>query len=317
MNRNGKNYDDMTREELEQELREAFLDTDIIDDHLNNEMEKMRETLNQKWPIDYPYTPEESWERFLSDNAEELEPFLHPKSAAETNTPLSEDDWFDPEKSWQRFVESRGEELAEILETQFTDQKKPEARTHHVRPVPSLLRKVLIAAVIVVLLAGAALAADSLGLIAWVPKWNADAGRYEPAATETDGKPIPAALTELGITEPVYPAKLPEGFVITESHISEDPLLLVEQYARGKDRLSITVTSIKSVKSSIYQKSGTPMREYHSGKSEHYIFENEETITAVWYTKNYATVISANLPFEEVKRIIDSLYEQAEGGEQS
>jgi hypothetical protein len=28
-------------------------------------------------------------------------------------------------------------------------------------------------------------------------------------------------------------------------------------------------------------------------------------------------VISANLPFEEVKRIIDSLYEQAEGGEQS
>ena len=43
MNRIGKNYGDMTLEELQQELREAFLDTDIIDDPLNDELEKLRE----------------------------------------------------------------------------------------------------------------------------------------------------------------------------------------------------------------------------------------------------------------------------------
>ena len=308
MNRNGKNYDDMTREELEQELREAFLDTDIIDDHLNNELEKIRETLNRKWPIDYPYTPEESWERFLTDNAEELETFLHPESATEINTQLPENDWFDPEKSWQQFMESCGEELAEILRSQLTYQEKTKARTHHARSVPSLLRKALIAAVIVVLLAGVALAADSLGLVAWVPKWNAAAGRYEPAAMEASGEsPIQEALAELGITEPLYPAKLPESFVITESHISEDPLVLMEQYARGNERLSITITPIDGFKTVVYQKSGKPIREYRDSKSAHYMFENEGTITAIWYTKNYAVFISGNLCLDEITQIIDSL----------
>ena len=45
----------------------------------------------------------------------------------------------------------------------------------------------------------------------------------------------------------MYPAKLPEGFVITESHISEDPLVMMEQYARGNERLSITITPVKAV----------------------------------------------------------------------
>ncbi len=275
-----KEYDEMTAEELELELQKAFFCTDQIDGPLSEELERIREALDRKRPVEYLYTPEESWAQFRADHGDESGVLIVPQEEPETG---------------------------EI-----------QVRALRHRTVPALLRRVLIAAAVVVVLTGAALAADSLGLWAWAPRWNAAVGRYEPAAMEVSGEsPIPAALAELGITEPVYPAKLPEGFVITESHISEDPLLLVEQYARGKDRLSITVTSIKSVKSSIYQKSGTPVREYHSGKSEHYIFENDETITAVWYTKNFATVISANLPFEEIKRIIDSLYEQAEGGEQS
>ena len=260
-------------EELERRLREAFFYTDRIDDTVFRELEALRQALEAKDPREYERTPEESWERFQEDHAEELAEFCRRER-----------------------------------------RRKAAGKTARLR---TAVRGALLAAVILVLLAGAALAAEPLGLLAWVPRWNAAAGRYTPVSEEVAGNPIPAALRKLGITEPVYPCWLPEGFLITESHISEDPLLLVEQYARGKDKLSITVTSIKGVKSSIYQKSGTPVREYHSGKSEHYIFENDETITAVWYTKNYATVISANLPFEEIKRIIDSLYEQAEGGEQS
>ncbi len=260
-------------EELERRLREAFFYTDRIDDTVFRELEALRQALEAKDPREYERTPEESWERFQEDHAEELAEFCRRER-----------------------------------------RRKAAGKTARLR---TAVRGALLAAVILVLLAGAALAAEPLGLLAWVPRWNAAAGRYTPVSEEVAGNPIPAALRKLGITEPVYPGWLPEGFLITESHISEDPLLLVEQYARGKEKLSITVTSIKGVKSSIYQKSGTPVREYHSGKSEHYIFENDETITAVWYTKNYATVISANLPFEEIKRIIDSLYEQAEGGEQS
>ena len=73
MNRPEKRYEDMTAEELQQELREAFLDTDIIDEPLNDELEKIREALNRKRPVEYLYTPEESWARFLEKCADEEE----------------------------------------------------------------------------------------------------------------------------------------------------------------------------------------------------------------------------------------------------
>jgi hypothetical protein len=206
----------------------------------------------------------------------------------------------DPEEDWQRFLRDRGEELAEIIPAE-----RPKKRT--VRRLPSPLRRGLIAAVIVVLLAGAAPAADSLGLLAWVPRWNAEAGRYEPAAQEVSGEsPIPAALAELGITEPVYPAKLPEGFVITETHISKEPLVLVEQYARGKDRLSITVTPTDGFRTAVYQKANDSMYEYQSGSKVHFIFAVEGTITAIRYSENYVTTISGDFSLAEMNAIIDS-----------
>ena len=280
MNHTGKNYEEMTLEELQREAWEALMDTDIIDGPLTLELEKIREALNWKRPVEYLYTPEESWAIFLEKNAEE--PALRPEPG--TGARSSEGGAKHP-----RGLSGGG--------------KRP-ARAN------ALIRRVLIAAVIVVLLAGAALAADSLGLWAWVPRWNAAAGRYEPAAQEVSGEsPIREALTELGITEPLYPAKLPEGFVITESHISKEPLVLMEQYAKGDRLFTIMITPIKGFVSALYQKHGTPVREYRDGKYAHYIFESEGCITAVWYTDNYATSISGNLSLGEMRRIIAAIKE--------
>jgi hypothetical protein len=214
----------------------------------------------------------------------------------------------DPEEAWQRFLEDRGEELAALW---GPEEPRQAAARPPVRTASALLRRVLIAAAVLVLLAGAALAAGPLGLLAWTPGWNAAAGRYEPAAQEVSGEsPIPAALRELGITEPVYPARLPEGFVITESHISEDPLVLMEQYADGDRLLSITVTPTVGFRTAIYKMRGEDYREYASGAGVHYLFRNEGAITAVWYTKNYTTSVSGNLSLAEIKGIIDSLYRE-------
>ena len=271
MNRTGRDYDDMTLEELQREAWETLIDTDRIDGPLTVELEKIREALNRKRPVEYLYTPEESWERFLERCADEEE--IAPGSIRAAQT-------------------------------------KNAARPGRYRTV---LRTALVAAVVVVLLAGATFAAGSFGydLWAWVPRWNAAAERYEPVAAETDGKPIPAALAELGITEPLYPTHLPEGFVITESHISEDPLVLMEQYARGDKRLSITVTPIKGFETVVYQKGGKSAQEYATGTVVHYVFETENTVTAIWYTKHYATTISGNITREEIKGIIDSIHEGA------
>ena len=148
MNRTGKNYNDMTLEELQQELHEAFFESDIIDDSLNDELEKIKAAMNQKRPVEYLYSPEESWEHFLEDKAGELGVLIVPQEEPVTR-PIK-------------------------------------VRVARSRPVSALLRRMLIAAVMVVLLAGVALAANSSGLVAWVLGWNAHTGRYEPVAQEAE-----------------------------------------------------------------------------------------------------------------------------------
>ena len=210
------------------------------------------------------------------------------------------------EESWEQFSRLHAGEIARCCAG--AAKTKRAGKTGRYR---AGVRVVLIAAVVMVLLAGAVLAADSLGLVAWVPRWNAVSGRYEPAAQEVSGEsPVPAALAELGITEPVYPARLPEGFVITESHISEDPLVLMEQYARGDQHISITITPIKGFKSIVYQKQREAIREYQAGTAIHYILSSERNITALWYTKNYTTTISGDVSLDDLKKIIDSIYER-------
>ena len=110
----------LTAEELEQRLREAFFYPDKIDDTVFSELEALREALEEKRPTEAGYTAEESWARFLEDRADELEGILGPET---------------------RPAGGRA------------------AAQPRVRRLPSLLRRTLIAAVIVVLLAGAALAA--------------------------------------------------------------------------------------------------------------------------------------------------------------
>ena len=213
----------------------------------------------------------------------------------------------DPEEAWRQFLLDREEELAEPVPGAGEGP-----RTGRARAVSLLLRGLLAAAAAVVLLTGAAMAAGSLGLLAWVPGWNAPAGKYEPSARETSGESlIPAALARLGITEPLYPARLPEGFVITESHISEEPLVLMEQYVRWDERLSVTITPLEGFRTAAYQMGGEPVQAYRSGQAVHYIFAREGSVTSVCYLGGYVTVISGSIPLEEMKRTIDSLREAA------
>ena len=269
MNRTGKNYNDMTLEELQQELREAFFESDIIDDSLNDELEKIQAAMNQKRPVEYLYSPEESWEHFLEDKAGELGVLIVPKEEAEAR--------------------------------QF------KVRAARSRPVPTLLRRVLIAAVVVVLLAGAALAANSLGLAAWVRGWNENTERYAQTGSGSPG-PILEALEELGITESVYPAWLPKNYVLTEAHISKDPLLLYELYTKADRFISITITPISAVDTALYSRKTMLEGKKQPGKPAHYIFSNDESITVVWYTDNYFTSMSSNITAGAMERIIESVY---------
>ena len=258
----------LSAEELEQRLREAFFYPDQIDETVFRELEELREAWEKKRPMEAGYTAEESWARFLEDRADELEGILGPET---------------------RPAEGRAE------------RKKP--RTAR---LSALLRRGLIAAVIIVLLAGAVLAAGPK-LWVWVRDWSAAPSSFAPAGAE-EGSPIRQALKELGIAEPVYPSWLPMDFTLAEAHISEDPLLLYELYTREDRYISITITPVTAVEKAQYPQKDRFPEEYRAGDIAHYLFSNSGSITGVWYTENYFVSISGNITARAMKRIIDSVY---------
>ena len=259
----------LSADELEQRLREAFFYPDQIDETVFRELEGLRAALEKKRPMEAEYTAEESWARFLEDRADELEGILGPET---------------------RPAEGR------------TEREKP--RTAH---LSALLRRGLIAAVIIVLLAGAALAAGPK-LWVWVRDWSAAPASFAPAGAEAVGGPIRQALRDLGITEPLYPSWLTMDYVLAEAHISEDPLLLYELYTREDRYISITITPVTAVEKAQYPQKDRLPEEYRAGEAAHYVYSNGGYVTAVWYTENYFVSVSGNITVRAMKRIVDSVY---------
>ena len=285
---------EMTAEELEQRLRETFFYPDVIDDTVFRELEAIREALEKKRPAPHPRTPEEAWAQFAEDHREELAGLDAPKAEA---------------------LSRSGAEAAKAAADEGGGQTRddpghsasaPAGKRKGARLLPALLRRALIAAAAAVLLAGAALAAGPR-LWVWVRSWNDALAQDTPAGGAAAG-PIQSALEALEITEPVYPGWMPSNYVLTEAHVSKDPLFLYELYTREDHFISISVAPISAVETEGLPRKGQPPEEYQVGETVHYLFSNSGSITAVWYTEHYFVSVSGSVTIRAMKRIIDSVY---------
>lgn len=277
----GKEYDDLSPEDLKEALKTVLLYTDEINDDTTVELDRIMAALREKEPLEHERSAEEQWAVFRAEHREELS---------------------------QLGIR--------------TDDKKKEVRPGRTgsgqvgrrRNVRALTRIALVAALIVVLLIGAAVTASALGfeLWGWAPKWNQEDLRFvteEPGAEDVHG--ISSALVALGIDEPLYPHWLPEDMKWETARIQLDPVFLYEAY-QGNDRvLSITIVPSTISDTAIYQRSDADPEEYIAGKTIHYIFHDIDQTSAVWYTQNYTILIVGNITDDEMKRIIDSIYEVA------
>ena len=286
------NYDNYTAEELNTALQRYFLYSDL-DDAAVEEMDQILAALKKKVPFPHPQEVEEKWAEFQAEHADEL---------ATLGIRKDED------------TEEVVEQEPEADETVLSSAPVPIPRSR--RPGRSILRVGLVAAAVVVLMAALTVVASAMGfnLWGWIPKWTdadvrfvAETPVQEPDADDLQN--IPTVLASLGITEPLYPTWLPEDFMRMESKVIEKPLLLCEKYQGNNRRLSITISPISGPETTVYQKEDTPSVEYLAGNTMHYIFTNSDNIQAIWYTENYTVLIDGNISPDEMKKIIDSVYE--------
>ena len=289
-------YEDYSVEELKEAYQTIFLYSSEYSDDDLAEMDEILAILKKKNPVPRKYTTEESWELFQETYSEELSR-LGVQNAEEVI---------------QKNPPADAEEVPSISEV------KSISEDHTLRPVRGrkMLRVAVVAAAIVVILVAAAATASALGysFFGWVPKWNSEVlgfGEDEsPAPNELhDTRKIPAALEQLGIDEPLYPTWLPEGFKINFSAIEMDPVFLHEGYTDGKRYLSITIEPSSSTEKGIYQKDDIVPYEYCVNEHIHYIVSDIEQYSATWNTGGYGVLLVGNVSLEEMKKMIDSVYE--------
>ena len=174
-------------------------------------------------------------------------------------------------------------------------------------------------AAVIALLVGATLTASAFGfnLWGWLTRWTDNDFRFVPAETAStedvgnDYTDIPSALAALGITEPLYPTWIPEGFVLKEITIDvESPIKMVASYIRGENALFIRISEINNLSSGrLFEKDYEQLITYDKAKTLHYIFKNNDNYTAAWHLKSFEIIINGNISLIEMEKIIDSFYE--------
>lgn len=282
-------YDDYSVDELKEALKNTFFYAGEFSNADMEEMDQIMAALDRKEPLDPLYTAEESLKQFKETYSEEL------SSLGVRNT----------------------EEVMQEISAADSDAVCSGSKVKTVRPVRRrrLLRTAVVAAAVIMVLVAIAATASALGynLFGWIPKWNDDVmgfGEEETAENELhDSYKIPAALEQLGFHEPVYPNWLPEDLELELSVVETDPLFLHESYFNANRYLSITIEPILQFNTGIYEKDDSTPYEHYVGNRVHYIVSDNDQYSATWECENLRVLIMGNISLEEMKRIIDSVYE--------
>lgn len=287
-------FDDYSVEELKNAYNRLFFLSDLNDADLE-ELKQILASLQKKDPLTPSRSVDELWDEFQT---------LYAPNSAELGIRGS----FDSEE----VVSAKPEpDAATDVPSKVKTTPIPQKRRR------KLIRFGLVAAVLVAILAAITVAAAAMGynLWGWLPIWGeeelhfvAETPRQEQG--DDDLQNIPEVLADMGITEPLYPKWLPEDLARAEVQIIETPLFLYENYIGDKHCLSITISLVDNSETAVYQKeySNTPI-EYFAGNTTHYLIEDIDQISAIWHTEHYTVLIVGNISMEEMKKVIDSIYE--------
>lgn len=159
------------------------------------------------------------------------------------------------------------------------------------------LAAALIACMLMTLVVAQAAGGDFLNtIITWTDEtFNLSKG--DP--TESPVKPveISAALADLsdsvaqlGITEPVMPHIIPEGYSLEEFDFYADMPCITAAYVNGDDNILISITTNKADAVSFQKNPGEP-ETYDVNGLTFYIAQNIDVYNAVWMTENYCCSI--------------------------
>ena len=183
---------------------------------------------------------------------------------------------------------------------------------------PRLMKRLIgLAAVIALILAVGTVTAYGrrYDLAGYVAKWSRDTFRFVNAEkTSVPFYNMSAALSVDGITEPLVPRWLPEGYGEDNARREVGPLYVkyVSRCYIGENTVSMTVSHYNSEYhgNRVYETDPTvPPEVYEAGGVEHHLMMNGGYWRALWRVGDLECSILGKVSLKEMKRIVDSIYE--------
>ena len=132
-------------------------------------------------------------------------------------------------------------------------------------------------------------------------------------AFETDNpglQQVYDAVVELGITDPVVPMWLPEGYELTEFEIVEYPAKtrVHSRFICDGEEIVYYIDIYNADVSRMYQTAGAASGKYEYGGVTHVIMNNNDKISVVWEREEVECSMSMDVQEDTLVEILKSIY---------
>lgn len=245
-----------------------------------------------------------------------LEVIAERESAEEHDAQMTEQAW----KDFQEYYQLRKQQPLEP----DTDEEHPHdhpRKTEYGQRSPRLSRAVrcgVAAAIVAVLLCGTAL---GWNLFRAVADWTAETfsfltGQERQVRSEEDVFLAQRLLVKSRTDTPAIPKWAPEGAVangVPAENGRTDRFVARAAYTVGTREFSIRIIihdTPPEIYTITYQKNSVIEEEHLANGITHYIMGNTETLSAMWLNGCVEGHIQGELTLEELRQMIDSIYEE-------
>lgn len=244
---------------------------------------------------------------------------------------------FDVEAGWKDFQEtycSTGEKsnhvYSDVQQKKLVHKNKNEEQTDLKAPQPKraghrFLRVLAVAAAIICLCAVTA-SAFEINIFKMFAQWTQDIFQFHTEEVSSQGaeytsgtvldisQTLEDALTEAGITQPVSPKWIPEGFAFSGMKayldIAEPMYTALYEKETTDQTIIVSVNVHQKPQASIQEKDDSQVTVYTAGGINHYIIKNYDVLTATWFSDNLECSITGEVSKSEMEAMINSIYEE-------
>lgn len=118
------------------------------------------------------------------------------------------------------------------------------------------------------------------------------------------------AIVDLGVTQPVVPMWLPEGFELTECKVLENPTknAVVAVFSDGSGKVRFEINIYSDNITSKYSKDEENVTDIEMAGVSHKITNNDDKWVAIWVRDKYECSILGDCQEDELLRILRSIY---------